>query len=82
MTGGTGRGVLDDLRALPWWATGVLVLLASVVLALRIVGLIVATIVDAAERADIAATSAAGIGPLAASVWLVPTGFPRGGEHR
>ncbi len=69
-------GVRADLRALPWWATGPLVLFAVVVLALRIVGLTVAVVVDLAERLDVAVGTAAGISPLGASTVLLPADLP------
>ena len=86
--------VRGDLRRLPWWAALLLGLLATVVLALRVVGLIVAitervvaVVVTTAERVDVAAATAAGIRPLGASTWLIPTGTvpgwtPRGGDGR
>ncbi len=65
-------GVQADLRRLPWWATGPLVLLAVTVLALRATGLAVALIVDLAERLDVAVGTATGISPLGASTVLIP----------
>ncbi len=65
-------GVRADLRRLPWWAPGPLVLFAAIVLALRIVGLAVALVVDIAERLDVAVGTAAGISPLGASTVLLP----------
>ncbi|WP_163552103.1 hypothetical protein [Candidatus Frankia alpina] len=66
-------GVQADLRRLPWWATGLLALLAVMVLTLRAVGLLVAVVVTTAERLDVAAATTAGISPLGASTWLVST---------
>ncbi|WP_250283167.1 hypothetical protein [Frankia sp. CiP1_Cm_nod2] len=71
-----------DLRALPWWAAVGLVLLAVVVLALRIAGLLVLAVVDAAQRIEIAVSTAAGIAPLAASTVILPADAPMPGWTR
>ncbi|WP_163552033.1 hypothetical protein [Candidatus Frankia alpina] len=76
--------VQADLRRLPWWATGSVIVLALIVLALRAVGLAVALVVDIAERIDVAVGTAAGISPLGASTWLLPpdlTAAFRGGAR-
>ncbi|WP_131769203.1 hypothetical protein [Candidatus Protofrankia californiensis] len=65
-----------DLRSLPWWATAGIVVLAVVVLALRIVGLVVVAVVDAAERIEVAVSTAAGISPLGASTLILPADVP------
>jgi hypothetical protein len=62
-------GVRADLRSLPWWATGGLVVLAVVVLALRVAGLLVCVLVDAAERVEVEVSARAGIAPLGGSSW-------------
>ncbi len=79
-------GIRADLRALPWWAVGGLVLLAAVVLALRIVGLAVCVLVDTVERVEIALSAAAGIAPLGGSSWPltdppIPGWNPTGGAR-
>ncbi|THJ71579.1 hypothetical protein [Candidatus Frankia alpina] len=66
-------GVRADLRSVPWLLAVLLVGLASVVLALRVAGLAVLVIVDAAERIEVAASTAVGIAPLAASVVVLPS---------
>ncbi len=68
--------VRAELRTLPWWATGGIVVLAVVVLALRIVGLVVVAVVDAAERIEVAVSIAAGISPLGASTLVLPVDVP------
>ncbi|ORT46983.1 hypothetical protein [Frankia sp. KB5] len=81
-------GVREDLRSLPWPVAAGLVVLAVVVLVLRLTGLMVALIVDTAERLDVAAATAARIAPLAASIWIraadlaVPRDMTRGGDDR
>ncbi|KJE20345.1 hypothetical protein FF36_05319 [Frankia torreyi] len=68
--------VRGDLRRLRWYVAIGLGLLAAVVLALRVVGLVVAVVVTTAERVDVAAATAAGIRPLGASTWLLPADMP------
>lgn len=73
-----------DLRRLPWWIAAPVVALAVVVLALRIVGLLVALVVTYAERADTAVGRLTGISPLGASTVLLPpdlTNAFRGGAR-
>ena len=64
--------VRAELRSLPWWAVSGIVLVAVVVLVLRVVGLVVAAVVDVAERVDVAISTAAGISPLGASTLILP----------
>ncbi|WP_261562739.1 hypothetical protein [Frankia tisae] len=79
--------VRGDLRRLPWYVAIGLGFLAAAVLALRVVGLVVAVVVTTAERLDVAAATAAGIRPLGASTWLLPADmtvpdlFPRGDDQ-
>ncbi|EFC85729.1 hypothetical protein [Parafrankia sp. EUN1f] len=85
----TSGSVRDDLRRLPLWLTVPVVLIALAVLTLRAVGLVVALVVTAVERVDVAVATAAGISPLGASTWLLSTATPTpadwthpGGDHR
>ncbi|TCJ36856.1 hypothetical protein [Parafrankia sp. BMG5.11] len=71
------NGIRADLRSLPLWCAGVLVVLAAVVLVVRAAGLLVCVLVDAAERVEAAASGAAGIRPLGASVVVLPDGGVR-----
>ncbi|SBW17246.1 hypothetical protein FDG2_0129 [Candidatus Protofrankia californiensis] len=68
-----------ELRLLPLWAAAAVVLVAVVVLVLRITGLIVVAIVDAAERVDVAMSTTLGISPLGASTLLLPADWTPGG---
>jgi hypothetical protein len=63
--------IRDDIRSLPIPLAVLVVLVAAVVLTLRIAGLFVVVVVDAAERVEAAITGACGIAPLAASVVLI-----------
>ncbi|WP_045876668.1 hypothetical protein [Pseudofrankia sp. DC12] len=73
-------GIRADLARVPWWATGLLVLLAVLVLVLRVAGLAVCLVVDTAERVELAASNRAGIAPLGGSSWpLTDVPTPSGG---
>lgn len=52
------NGVRAQLRALPWWAPTLLLLLGAVVLAVRVAACAALIVADAAERADALARSA------------------------
>ncbi|CAI7975632.1 putative membrane protein [Frankia sp. Hr75.2] len=84
----TTGGVPAELRRLPLWVVVPLVVIALITLALRAVGLVVAVVVTAVERVDVAAAIRAGVSPLGASSWLLTTVSPApdwarpGGESR
>lgn len=66
------NGIRRDLRSVPFLMAVGLVLLAVLVLLLRSVCLLVCVVTDGAQRVEVALSGAAGIGPLAASVVIVP----------
>jgi hypothetical protein len=65
-------GVRADVGRIPWWLAAGLVLLALAVLVIRAVALLVCLIADGALRVELAATTAAGIGPLSGSTIVIP----------
>ena len=64
--------VSEELRRLRFLGVVVLVLLAVIVLAARIVGLLVVVLVDGVERAERVLSSRLGVIPLGGSVTILP----------
>jgi hypothetical protein len=67
--------VRADIRRLPWLVALALVVLALAVLTIRAAALVVCVIADGAARVELAATAAAGIGPLSPSSVVLPEGW-------
>jgi hypothetical protein len=69
-----------ELRLLPSWLAAAVVLLAILVLAVRIVGLLVIVAVDISERVELAVATRLDIAPIGvSSVILPPDWAPRDG---
>ena len=64
--------IAEELRRLRFLGVVVLVLLAVIVLAARIVGLLVVVLVDGVERAERALSARLGVLPLGGSVTILP----------
>lgn len=71
--------IASELRRLHYLGALVLVVLAIVVLAARIVGLVVVLVVDGIERAERTLSARLGVTPLGGSMVILPADVAPGG---